>query len=225
MLSENVFRDKWTTLGYLPTRDGSDPEEAGRYRTYYRAILAAKLEERDFIEACDRLLFSEQWFPTIARIIEAVDECAKERRIRQQPAIPTGPTAPLVCGTCHGARWVRLGGYDPGGLPTGKDGKVIHSPQSRMQHCPHCTTDGMFDARKEYVSIMDRGGVPDPAWQKTVDMSAITWPAKMAALRGPDGKIDKDKLYRLSREQRGLDPDVDERKGNIGRTAWEAIPR
>lgn len=218
-----TFQRKMADLmASMPLREGSLPEADLRNRTYWRILNNAALLDSDFIEACDRILFDDQWFPTIARIIEVTDECAKERRIRERTTPQAGPKAPLVCATCHGARWIRLGGYDPGGLHVGKDGRVMHDQASRMQHCPRCTTDGQYDRAKERGNILIEGGVPDPSFPIEPDMAHVTWPARMAKLRDPDtGRLDMDALYRLSRELRGLDPNVDERIKPVA--GWKTV--
>ena len=221
MLDLTTFQSKMASLAAsLPLREGSDPESDLRNRTYLRVIQAADLEPVDFIEACDRILFSDQWFPTISRIIEVTDECAKARRIRERVETKPGPRAPLACATCHGARLVRTGGYDSLGPP------AVHAgdEQSRVKHCPRRTTEGQYDVMKERSSIRLEGGVPDPTFPIEPDMSQVTWPARMAELRDPiTGKIDGEKVYRLSRELRGLDPDVDERPSAV--PGWKSVGR
>jgi hypothetical protein len=177
----------------------------------------------DFVEACDRIMFLDDWFPTVARIIGVTDECAKERRVRERQADRLSARPGLVCPHCYGAHWVRLGGYDAGLPAVGKDGRVIHGPDSRMQHCLHCTTDGAYDALKERGVIAREGGVPNPNAEKHVDLAQITWPAiAWMQLRDPrTGKIDMDAFYRLSRELRGLDPDVDERIKPVA--GWKTV--
>lgn len=218
VLSETVFRDKWTTLAFLPTRDGSDPEETGRYRLYFDVLLKANVEETDFVEACDRLLFVEEWFPTAARIITVCDDCARDRRMRARLTQPEPTTRRMVCGTCHGARFVRQGGYNPSTRP---DVTPVGTAGTRTEPCPVCMTDGQYDAGKDAAAIRRYGGVPDPNADYQPDMTLVTWPARMDALRNPlTGRVDMDALYRLSRELRGLDPDIDERPANV--RGWKA---
>jgi hypothetical protein len=189
---------------------------------YYRLIGQAALEQVDFVEACDRIMFLDDWFPTIARIIGVTDECAKERRVRERQAERLSARPGLVCPHCYGARWVRLGGYDAGLPAVGKDGRVIHGPDSRMQHCPHCTTGGGYDVLRERGVIAREGGVPNPNAEKHVDLTQITWPARMDELRDPlTGKIDMDALYRLSRELRGLEPTGDDRIKPVA--GWKTV--
>lgn len=199
--------------GSLATRQGAVIEKQERNRTYYRLLV--DLAEVDFVEACDRILFTDDWFPTIARIREVTDTCKRERMRREDAMTPLPADTPVVCGTCHGARWIRLGGYDPLLMQAGEDG-------SRVQRCPDCTTNGVYDERKEQARIIVRGGARLQAARREVDMNSVTWPARMAELRDPvTGRVDMDLLYRLSREMRGLDPDVDERvKPTAG---WKTI--
>jgi hypothetical protein len=139
----------------LPLREGSLPESRKRLDAYDRAFTKACLETVDFVEACDRVLFTDDWFPTIARLIAVADECARDRRQLARPAVVASPTRRIVCAYCHGAHWVRLGRYDALNMPPGAEG-------SRVQPCPKCTTAGRYDADKERALIASEGGVPDP---------------------------------------------------------------
>ena len=115
----------------------------------------------------------------------------------------------LVCPYCHGARWVRAGGYDPPLMKAGDEG-------SRVQPCPGCTTDRRFDPLKERETIRNEGGVLNPEPPREVDMDSVTWPAKLASFRDPEtGRIDMDALYAYSRELRGLDPWGDDRPQSV----------
>lgn len=201
----------------LATRDGSPPESDRRDRTYYRALI--DLTDDVFVEACDRLLYSDDWFPSIARIRAVADECRQDRA-RTRQAIDAQHAVPdLVCPTCAGARWVNYGGYDPLKMHAGESG-------SRVQRCPSCCDqDGVFLVGMERAAIRNYGGKRNPnGGPVRVDMNAVTWPQQMDALRDPlTGRIDMDKLYRLSREMRGLDPDVDERPAAV--SGWRALGR
>lgn len=192
----------------LPSRDLSDPEADRRNAVYLEAL--ADLDAGAFTEACDRLLYSEEWFPSIARIREVAGECAAERgerqralEIRRESLIP-GVT--LVCPRCKGLRWVRMReGADPPGVRAGDE-------LSHVKACPSCTRNGVYDRDAELMTIADEHGVPDPRGRRDVDLSAITWPAQLHAFRNPiAGRLDMDALYRTSRELRGLDPAIDER--------------
>lgn len=181
-------------------------------------LLKANVEETDFIEACDRLMFTDQWFPPVARIIEVVDHCARDRRMRARVTDPQPLTRRMVCGTCHGARFVRQGGYNPSTRP---DVTPVGTAGTRTQPCPVCMTDGQYDANKDAAAIRRYGGVPDPNGDYAPDMTLVTWPARMDELRNPlTGRIDMEQLYRLSRELRGLDPNIDERPANVA--GWKA---
>lgn len=212
MVPEEVCREKLTTLALcLPSRDGSAPESDLRTRTYYRQL--GVLERDDFVEACDRILYTDEWFPTISRIRTVASECADARRRSSKAIAPAGPR--LVCATCHGARWVRLGGFDPSGMQAGETG-------SRVQACPKCMTVGSYDGEKETWTIQNEGGIYDPNGAKEIDMSRVTWPAQLAALRNPlTGRVDMGAMYRLSREMRNLDPTIDERPTSVG--GWQTI--
>lgn len=159
---------------------------------YDRALALAKVDEVDFIEACDRLLFSDEWFPTVARIIAVADECARDRKRRARPVTDqVTRQRRLVCPYCHGARWLRR-----------------HTGPEPVVPCPHCTSGGVYDLSREQLVIRDEGGVPDPNDRTYMpDMSRTTWRLPRTA----DGRPDMDALYRESRRLRGLDPAVDER--------------
>jgi hypothetical protein len=167
----------------------------------------------DFIEACARILFLDEWFPLPARIIEVCAECASERHQRDRiRALPVpARTRPLVCPHCHGARWVRLGGAS--------QIKTKAGPQEgdRIQSCPGCTTQNRYDPHKEVITVGRSGGVEDEDFDVQPDMAHSTWRAP----RRDDGSIDIDALYRQSRILRKLDPDVDERQtGAAGFTSF-----
>lgn len=154
------------------------------------------------IEAVARIIHSDQWFPPVSRIIDVALECRAAARARErtrQQSRPA-PTQRVVCAYCHGARWVRLGGYDAPGAKPGDQG-------ARVQPCPRCTSSGRYAPDREAEMIAREGGVPDPAGGATPDMSATTWRLP----RRSDGAPDIDALYRESRRLRGLDPDIDER--------------
>lgn len=202
MLNYTTFTEKMGTLAAcLHERTGTVPEWSIRLAAYYQALQRAKLDECDFIEACDRLLFSDEWFPTVARIVAVADECARERRQSQRAAIPavTTPTR-LVCPYCHGARWLRRGGASPVKTKSGR------SDGERILPCPHCTTDGRHDYSKEQMLIREEGGVPDPNGTNYMpDMSKTTWRLPRTA----DGRPDMEAYYQESRRLRGLPPGDD----------------
>ena len=177
-----------------------------RNRTYYRHL--RELVTDDFIEACDRILYSDEWFPTIARLRAVAAECAAERN-RNQRAVTIAPS--LVCPYCHGARWVRFGGYDADPkMQAGDEG-------SRVQPCPRCTSAGKYDAYQERQVIADEGGVPNEAAAKDIDVSRTTWRVP----RTPDGRVDTEAIYRQSRILRGLDPNGDDRPRGVG--TWQTL--
>lgn len=201
MLSGETFSRKMADLlGSLAMRDGSVQESKRRNETYYR--LLCELNESDFIEACDRILWQDEWFPTIARIRAVASECAHERH-RSTQAVTT--PRELVCPYCHGSRWVRMGGYDPLNMQAGDVG-------SRVQRCPECAPVGVDGKDRERAVIAREGGVPNPNAARDVDLSRTTWRAPRTA----DGALDVDELYRQSRVLRGLDPNVDERPTEFG---------
>ena len=148
----------------------------------------------------------DDWFPTIARIRTVAAECREDRMRRRRMTTPDVFVTPLVCPYCHGARFVRLSGpVDPIKVHAG-------DPGSSTQPCPKCTTDGAWDGHRERGVIADEGGVPNAEYERHIDMDAQQWPHQLAAMRDPlTGRIDMDALYRLSRELRGLDPNVDAR--------------
>ncbi len=51
---------------------------------YYRLLLEVNPDEGDFIEACDRIMIEDDWFPTVARIRDVTRLCAAERRQRAE---------------------------------------------------------------------------------------------------------------------------------------------
>lgn len=204
-MQRGVFDDKIADLeSCLATRDGSVPEKKHRNLTYYGAL--ADLDDDTFVEACDRIIMLDDWFPSIARIRAVADECRADRERTRRALDAQTPGLDLVCPTCAGSRWVRHGGYDPLGMRAGEQG-------SRVTHCPSCCDrDGAYIPGMERAAIRNYGGQRNPnGGPREVDMSHVTWPERMVALRGPDGRLDHDALYRLSREMRGLDPNVDER--------------
>jgi hypothetical protein len=162
----------------------------------------------DFVEACDRILYSDEWFPTIARIRTVAGECAAERN-RNRRAVTITPT--LVCPYCHGSRFVRLGGYD--GDPKMQAG----DEGSRVQPCPKCTSAGRLDVYQENWIIEQEGGVPNENAPKDIDLSRTTWRVP----RTPEGRVDMNEMYRQSRILRGLDPNIDERPSGVG--SWKTI--
>lgn len=206
MLSDVTFTAKMADLtASLATRDGTWQEVKIRNTTYYR--LLCELNEADFIEACDRILWQDEWFPAIARIRAVAAECAAERH-RRHRSVTIAP--PLVCPYCHGARWVRLGGYDQSGMQAGDEG-------SRVQPCPKCTTNGRPDYGKEFRLIRDEGGVPNENATKDVDRSRTTWRVPRTAA----GRVDMNAIYRESRLLRNLDPNVDGRPQGTG--SWQTV--
>lgn len=212
MISKSTFDSKMATLkACLPGRQGTLPEWSKLTASYDLAFTKAKLEEVDFIEACDRILFTDEWFPTIARVIAVTDECARDRRQRGRRPEATSNVRRIVCAYCHGARWVRFGGYDANGTTAGDAG-------SRVQACPRCTTGGKYDAKKEALLLAEEGGVPDPNDTGFMpDMSKTTWRLPRLA----DGRPDMGELYRQARVLRGLDPNVDERVRPVG--GWSTL--
>lgn len=170
----------------------------------------AGVETVDFVEACDRIIMLDEWFPVVARIIAIADECKHDRRQRERAAVSaTSTTRRLVCPYCHGARWLRR--------RTGPDAIIA---------CPHCTTAGQYDATKEQWLIRDEGGVPDPndgAYRPDREHTAFRVP------RTSGGRVDLDAIYRQSRIERGLDPNIDARVkpaagwGSIGSYLSDAL--
>lgn len=206
MLSGQKFEQKMGDLtASLPTRDGTWQEVKRRNTTYYR--LLCECNETDFVEACDRILFSDEWFPTVARIRAVMSECAADRN---RSSRATAYVPPLVCPYCHGARWVRIGGYDAPQMHAGDEG-------SRVQPCPRCTSGGAYDAYQEQHVIANEGGIPNEAAPRDVDMSRVTW----SVPRTPDGQVDTEAMYRQSRVLRGLDPNVDARPRGVGE--WKTL--
>ena len=213
------FKDRLADLANsLPMRDGSAPESARRVETYYRHL--GESDERDFAEACDRILHLDDWFPTIARFRVVIDECRADRARERMAAENVRPLPTLVCPYCHGARWIRAGGYDPLHMQAGE-------PNSRTQPCPGCTTNGQHDMSREEQTIRNEGGVLNPEPPREVDMDRVTWPAKLAEFRDPEtGRLDMNALYAYSRELRGLDPWGDDRPQSVAgfRTVGQVAP-
>lgn len=213
-IDEVIFR---THMGFLaeclPSRPGTAAETSVRARVYHRHL--SDLDERDFVEACARILYSDEWFPTIARVRAVAGECRSARLASETAQRQQAPAAALVCVTCHGARWVRLGGADPLGVTPGQEG-------SRCRPCPSCTRDGRYDEQREREAIRLEGGVPNPAGAHEIDLRRVAWPAELAALCDPaTGRVDMERLYRRSRELRGLDPEVDARPRPVA--GWKTI--
>lgn len=196
MISKTTFGGKMATLkACLPARSGTVQEWSRLLHGYDLAITRARVAEVDFIEACDRLLYLDEWFPTAARIVAVADECRRERRQEQRAALPvvTTPTR-LVCPYCHGARWLRR-------------------RAAPAEPCPHCTTDGRYDYGREQSLIAAEGGVPDPAGTDYMpDMSKTTWRLPRTAT----GQPDMDAVYQESRRLRGLPPGDDRERGSAG---------
>lgn len=180
-------------------------ENRTRDDTYFRIL--SPLNQDDFVEACDRILFTDEWFPTIARIRAVASECANDRH-RTRQAVTVAP--PLVCPYCHGARWVRIGGYDPPNMNAGDEG-------SRVQSCPRCTSGGAYDAYHEQHVIRQEGGIPNEAAPRDVDMSRTTWRVP----RTTAGLVDTEAIYRQSRVLRGMDPNGDDRPRGVGE--WKTL--
>ena len=179
---------------------------------YYRTL--SDLDVDSFIEACDRIIFLDEWFPQVARIREVARTCQQERQ-RTETALATITSiysTDLVCPTCHGNRYVRYGGYDPVNMLAGDGG-------SRTQPCPTCTFDGTYDPALEQRAIARYGGVtnPSPVSQQEWVPGPDTWRLPRTA----DGRPDMDALYRMSRIMRKLDPDVDERPRQVG--GWKTL--
>jgi len=169
--------------------------------------MLAPLNTDDFVVACDRILFEDDWFPTIARIRAVAAECGATRQ-RSARAVTVAPA--LVCPACHGSRWVRTGGYDPLNMHAGESG-------SRTQPCPRCTTAGTYDGTKEAWTISTEGGVPNENAPKDIDLTRTTWSVPRTA----EGGVDMAAMYRQSRSLRGLDPNVDARPHDVG--TWRTI--
>jgi hypothetical protein len=73
-------------LSLLPFRDGSKPEAAVLMQTYFQLLNKADIEESEFVEACDRIMFTDVWFPVVARIIAVARQCRRERMEREREA-------------------------------------------------------------------------------------------------------------------------------------------
>lgn len=203
--------DHWIFLlaELMPTRSDSMPEADLRRQEYYRQL--GGLSADDFVAACGQILNTDHWFPTIARIREVADGCRSSRLRSRQATQTHSPERGLICPTCHGARWVRLGGYDPVNMLAGELG-------SRVQPCPNCTTAGRHDREKERFYIAHQGGVPDPNSQSQQDWTpgTNTWRLPRTA----DGRPDIEALYQESRRLRGLPPGDDRPRAVAG---WQTI--
>lgn len=213
----STFRDKMAVLDvtFPQTRELSANEAKLRMKSYREAL--QDLEESDFVEACDRVLFTDQFFPTVSRLREVAEQCRWDRERREtarrlnQGRQLTGGT--LTCPTCHGARWVRRGGASP--VSAAGDDAIS---EMRIRPCPDCTWQGQYSPDREQQTMERVGGVPVPGTQRgpVVDMQA-----KLAPFRTADGRIDLDALYRYSRELRGLDPTIDARPQGVG--TWQTF--
>lgn len=171
--------------------------------TYARMLTAC--EEQDFVEACDRILWEDEWFPTIARLNAVIRSCESDRLNRDRTfQLTVGAARDLVCGSCHGSRFVRRGGYSPINVLAG-------DVESRVVACPDCTTNDRYDAAKEAGHVNRHGGVRNPNASIVIDRDRQNWPDALREYRKVDGGMDMQALYRLSRELRGLDPDGDDR--------------
>lgn len=157
----------------------------------YARLLAAQ-DEADFVEACDRILWTDEWFPTIARLGGMIEQCRVDREAYSRAKALASSPGPggLVCGICKGARWLR----------TGVIGKIVA--------CSGCTYEGAYNPLTEKETIRRLGGVVPEGAQptQTVDVHAA-----LEGMRRPDGGVDMEALYRHSRELRGLDPAIDGR--------------
>jgi hypothetical protein len=181
-------------VAFYPQR----PIEAQTIAAYWSAL--SDIEIADFVAACGQIANTDEWFPTAARLRSVADEC-KASRSRTVRAIDSyTPRTDLVCPRCHGARWIRLGGYDPLNMLAGDEG-------SRVRRCPDCTDSNGYSSSLEGRTIAQRGGVPDPNGTRAPEH--IRWTVQMP--RRVDGRIDMDAIYRESRVLRKLDPNVDAR--------------
>lgn len=204
MLTNDVFTRKFGEMkSVLPMRTNSDREADLAVRTYERSL--NDLHPEDFIEACDRIIFTDEWFPSIARVRSLAEECGRDRRHRQRKREEQmrerelmSRDGALTCPLCRGARWMRTGRWSQG--------------EAEMEPCGACTTDQRYDARKEATYIARHGGVPVEGTGR-FEQADLT--AKIAPFRKPNGTLDMDALYRHSRELRGLDPAIDERRAGV----------
>lgn len=204
-MSTQPILDKLETLAacYPERRNLTPDDQAKRFQAYLDGIRF--FETTDVIEACDRILFSDEFFPSIARLRSVIQDCRSDR-LRRESETNRAKSGPLVCGRCKGARLLRLGGASPVNTSAG------HKDEgARVIACPDCTRDGRYDADQERRSIKRSGGVRDEQNPPFVDKRKQTWPEKLASFRRENGEMDMAALYRYSRELRGLDPDVDER--------------
>lgn len=202
MIDQRVFQNKLLDLSAcLSARAGTVPEWSRLLDGYDAAMTRAGVEQVDFVEACDRIIVFDDWFPTAARIIAVAGECRDDRARRARAAAPDRRFAGrIVCATCAGARMVRLGGYSPLGALAGADG-------ARSIPCPTCSTYG-YNRDDEQTAINREGGVPDPGSDAGMpDLDKRTW----AVPRDANGRMDAEAWYRESRVLRDLDPNVDER--------------
>lgn len=216
MLSEETFNNKMGELSAVMKRHQSSDTDAELIVQIYYSALMPIADDVDFIEACDQLMWTDEWFPSLARLRSILSECktARLRRDRNTREQLAAQARSLVCGTCHGARWVRIGGASPVKVVAG-------DAEARVKPCPGCTANDRYDPQRENLNIQQYGGVEDQTREKRVTMGAQTWPDELAGIRTAAG-LDMDALYRFSRELRGLDPDVDNRfRGGVA--GWKTV--
>lgn len=78
MIDEQAFHVKMGDLALILRHSYGTPEELkAALREYYRHLKGQK--PGDLWEALDRIPFTEQWFPTIATILDVTRQCARER--------------------------------------------------------------------------------------------------------------------------------------------------
>lgn len=83
MIDERAFYERLGALALvLRPQQGTTEELQAAFKEYYRHLQGQK--PGDLWEALDRIPFSEQWFPTIATILEYTRTCARDRIQKQR---------------------------------------------------------------------------------------------------------------------------------------------
>ena len=193
----------------------NQPFNEGNIAAYYDAL--KDLSRDQFAYAVVDCGQKFEWFPSVAQLRSSANDFKAQQHRNERMLAEGKPQPELTCPYCLGIRWVRTGGPSPLNALVGME-------EAHAVPCPGCTTDGVYDEGRERYIIDYEGGAINQNADKVIDMSQQTWPQRMDELRDPTtGKIDMDKLYRHSRELRGLDPDIDERQKPVA--GWKPIAR
>mgnify|MGYP001605447809 CR=1 FL=1 len=90
LISNAVLDEELTRLKIaLPSREGNRPEWLKLVEIYDIALAQAGVSEQRFIIACGLVLMEEDWFPSVARIIELARESSPATPVTTF-VLPTG---------------------------------------------------------------------------------------------------------------------------------------